>query len=211
MTDTSSDWNPFALLIIDVQRDFWTDEMAAAFPAFEDNVNRLLSFCRAHGIDIVHLRARFEADASDWMIRYHFLDRIPCIDGTPGVELLDCATSLDGEKVIVKQTFDGFLNPALEAYLHANGKRFLLVAGLVTSVCVLLTAAAAAQRGYLVGVVEDCCADKPEAHEHTLGRYPFVFDRTRSDRLTEDRGKWLAQLDRIRGLATPLSSPSSSG
>lgn len=40
------DWGPFALLLIDVQKGFWTDEMKIAFPDFEDNVIRLLDLCR---------------------------------------------------------------------------------------------------------------------------------------------------------------------
>ncbi len=101
--------------------------------------------------------------------------------------------------MIVKQTFDGFLNDELQAWLQANGKRYVLVAGLVTSVCVLLTAASAAQRGYLVSVVEDCCADNPEAHVHTLERYPFVFDVTSIDDIVASRDEWLEKLTELEG------------
>ena len=97
----------------------------------------------------------------------------------------------------MKQTFDGFHNPALQDYLQANDKKFVLVAGLVTSVCVLLTAASAAQRGYLVGLVEDCCADTIDAHQNTLDGYPFVFCRTQSDRLATDRKQWLLDLQKL--------------
>ncbi len=40
------DWRQFALLLIDVQEDFWSQELEQAFPAFRENVSRLLSFCR---------------------------------------------------------------------------------------------------------------------------------------------------------------------
>ena len=63
--------------------------------------------------------------------------------------------------------------------------------------CVLLTAAAAAQRGYLVSVIEDCCADKPEAHVHTLERYPFVFDVISSEDILASRATWLDQLSKL--------------
>ena len=195
MSSGSRNWESFALLLIDVQKDFWTEEMSQEFADYKENVSHLLAVCRQEGIDIVHLRARFQQDESDWMVKYKTLGRIPCIEGTPGVEVFPFAQDEPGEFVIYKQSFDGFHKPALPAYLEKNRKRFLLVAGLVTSVCVLLTAATAAQRGYLVAIVEDCCADKPDAHEHTLQRYPFIFDRSPVDQLFANHEKWLADLE----------------
>lgn len=197
MNTKPRNWDPFALLLIDVQKDFWTEGMSQDFEDFEKHVGKLLYLCRSEGIDVVHLRARFQADGSDWMVRYKSLGRIPCVEGTPGAEVFPIARDEPGEFVIYKQSFDGFLKPALQAYLGKNRKRYLLVAGLVTSVCVLLTAAAAAQLGYLVGIVEECCADSPEAHEQTLQGYPFVFDRVSVNRIIDCHDTWLADIDAL--------------
>ena len=194
IADSARVWDPFVLLLIDVQRDFWTEELSRAFPDYERNVSRLLSFCRQERIDILHLRAEFQSDKSDWMVKYKTLGAIPCIKGTEGAEVLPCAQEAPGEKVLVKQTFDGLLQPELRAYLEQHKKRFVLIAGLVTSVCLLLTAADAAQRGYLVSMVEDCCGDKPEAHCYTLERYPFIFSRTKVNQIAADREKWIAEI-----------------
>jgi nicotinamidase-related amidase len=193
----SRNWESFALLLIDVQNDFWTGDMSQSFADYDKHVRQLLHVCRHEGIDIVHLRARFQQDESDWMVKYRSLGQIPCVEGTPGVEIFPFAEDLPGEFVIYKQSFDGFHKPALLAYLEKNQKRFLLVAGLVTSVCVLLTAATAAQRGYLVGIVEDCCADTPQAHDHTLQRYPFIFDRISVEQITDYHEMWLADIDAL--------------
>jgi nicotinamidase-related amidase len=198
MNAIARNWESFALLLIDVQKDFWTEKMSQTFTDYEKNVRRLLHVCRHEGIDVVHLRARFQKDESDWMVRYKFLDQIPCIAGTPGVEIYPFAEEIPGEFVIYKQSFDGFHKPALPAYLEKNKKQFLLVAGLVTSVCVFLTAATAAQRGYLVGLVEDCCADSPEAHDHILRGYPFIFDPISVDQITACHEMWLADLDHLK-------------
>ncbi len=198
MNAIARNWESFALLLIDVQKDFWTEKMSQTFTDYEKNVRRLLHVCRHEGIDVVHLRARFQKDESDWMVRYKFLDQIPCIVGTPGVEIYPFAEEIPGEFVIYKQSFDGFHKPALPAYLKKNQKQFLLVAGLVTSVCVFLTAATAAQRGYLVGLVEDCCADSPEAHDHILRGYPFIFDPISVDQITGCHEMWLADLDHLQ-------------
>ena len=197
MAGTIQNWDPVALLLIDVQKDFWTDDMSDAFPDYGRRVGKLLEFCRHEQIDVVHLRAGFRADRSDWMVKYKLRDWIPCIEGTEGAELFPFAKEAPGEKVIIKQTFDGFLNPELQAHLLKNGKRFILVAGLVTSVCVLLTAASAAQQGYLVALVEDCCADEPATHEQTLGRYPFIFGRVKVDQISANRETWTADLEKI--------------
>jgi len=143
----------------------------------------------------VHLHAEFRRDKSDWMAKYRFLEQIPCIEGTVGAEVFPFAKEAPGEKVLIKQTFDGFHNPELQSYLQKNKKKFILVAGLVTSVCVLLTAANAAQRGYLVGLVEDCCADEPDSHQHTLEKYPFIFFRTTTGQIASSRERWMAALD----------------
>ena len=61
--------------------------------------------------------------------------------GTPGVETLPFAAELPGEQVVTKQSFDGFLGTDLDEVLAGRGIRGLLIAGLVTSTCVLFTAA----------------------------------------------------------------------
>ncbi len=195
------DWRPFALLLIDAQRDFWSETVAAAFPEFPANVSRLLACCRAEGIDVIHLRARFRPDGADWMVNARLRGRTPCVDGTAGADTLPFAHEQPGEAVIVKHTWDGFQNPELSAYLQHRGKRFLLIAGLVTSVCVLFTAASAAQRGFLTALIEDCCADRAEAHAQTLKRYGgLVFRRTSADGLLDAYASWwdaLQKLDRL--------------
>jgi nicotinamidase-related amidase len=194
MTNTQRDWGQFALLLIDAQKDFWTEERAENFAHFPTNVVRLLTLCRTEGIEVVHLRSSFEPDMSDWMPKYKLKGWIPCVQGTVGVETLPFALDNPGETVITKQTFDGFYNPELLRYLRQERKRFVLTAGLLTSVCVFLTTASAAQNGFLAAVVEDCCADDPHAHEHTLNRYEFVFQRTFVDCITEHYPDWLAAL-----------------
>ncbi|MGH9231494.1 MAG: cysteine hydrolase family protein, partial [Acidimicrobiales bacterium] len=81
--------------------------------------------------------------------------------------------------------------------------RGLLIAGLVTSTCVLFTASTATQLGYLVSVVSDCCSDREELHHATLAAYPFLFDAVRSDQIAERRDGWDADLDRIDTVPTP--------
>ncbi|MBE9144770.1 cysteine hydrolase family protein [Planktothrix mougeotii] len=167
----SDKWQPFALLLIDVQNDFWEPQLQAAFPEFPNKIRRLLNFCRQEELEVIHLREVFEADSSNWLPRYRLRKRAICIRGTSGAEVLDCAREIPGEKVFEKYTLDGCQNTQLIDYLQTRGKRFLLTAGLATSVCVLFTAASTAQLGFLTVMISDCCADYPESHGITLKRY----------------------------------------
>jgi nicotinamidase-related amidase len=204
MINTQPKWEQFALLLIDVQRDFWSEQTAKAYPDFPTNTATLLTLCRNEGIEVVHLRASFKADMSDWMPRYMLRGGIPCVQGTAGEEPVPFAVEGPGETVILKHTFDGFHTPELLQHLRQNGKRFVLTAGLITSTCVLFTTASAMQKGFLVAVVEDCCADEPNAHKQTLDRYRFIFERTTVGSITSHHSEWLAALERLDELKASI-------
>jgi nicotinamidase-related amidase len=195
--DTTSPWSRHALVLIDLQRDFWSAEAASTSPELPDRVAQLLEHARAEGLAVVHVRARFEPDGRDWMARYRLRGWIPCVRGTSGAETLPFAVELPGEPVVTKQTFDGFLCTDLDEVLAERGIRSLLIAGLVTSTCVLFTASTATQRGSLVSVVADCCSDRAEAHWATLDSYPFIFETVRSEQISQRRAAWNADLDRL--------------
>jgi nicotinamidase-related amidase len=124
----------------------------------------------------VHVHSVFAPDGSDWIRRYRPRGWIPCVAGTDGVQVLPEATPLAGETVVVKHTFDAFIRTELDALLRDLHVEAVLVAGLVTSTCVLFTATSAMQHGYTVGVVENATADQPSVHARVLQQYPFVFD-----------------------------------
>jgi nicotinamidase-related amidase len=196
------DWSHFALLLVDVQRSFYPEGGRPDFPDYAANVARLLALCRAEGLEVIHVRSRFRSDKSDWMLMYRLrvpVSHHPCVAGGEGEEPLPFAAEEPGEPVFYKQTFDALHAPDLVRYLRENDKRVLLVAGLVTSICVFFTAASAAQLGFLAAVVEDCCADRPERHERTLDQYGFLFDRTTTDAISEGHATWLGALAELDG------------
>lgn len=193
------DWSQFVLLLIDVQRSFWPTEWDQLFPSFAENITRLLTFCRTEHLDVVHVRASFQPDRSDWMPPFKVRQSTPCIEGTSGIETLPFAAEHPQEPVVLKHTLDGFHNPALLTYLRQHNKRFVLTAGLVTSTCVLFTTTSAMQHGFLTAVVEDCCADYLDAHTHTLAQYGFIFSRTTVAQLAACYPGWCATLRMLEG------------
>jgi nicotinamidase-related amidase len=168
------DTHQLALLLVDIQRDFWrplaSEPQCAPFPA---NVAALLATARMHQLPIIHTHACFAADGSDWMLFYrpHGRGNIPCIAGTSGVAVEDFAAPAEGEPIVLKKSFDGFSATGLEHELRVRNIRAVLIAGLVTSVCVLFTATSAYVRRFVPIVVSDACADVPADHDATLRRY----------------------------------------
>jgi nicotinamidase-related amidase len=165
---------PIALILIDLQRDFWNPiSEDPSFKAFPENIKKLLSTSRKKDFNIIHVRSMFQSDRSDWMLFYRPEGRgqIPCISGTEGIEFIEFAKPIIGEKIIEKQTFDSFIGTDLEEYLQDKGIKTILIAGLETSICILFTANSAYVRKFLPLVVSDACADTKERHDNTLEMY----------------------------------------
>ena len=68
----------------------------------------------------------------------------------------------DGELIELpgKTGLNAFSNTSLQAILQENEIEELIIAGVVTSVCIDSTARSAADRGYMVSVISDCTAGR---------------------------------------------------
>ena len=179
-----------ALILVDIQRDFWPPLMEhQRFSEFPENVSALLGEARSRGLTIVHVRSAFKPDRSDWMLFYKPQGRgdVPAITGTEGASIEGFAAPLPGEHVLVKQTFDPFVGTDLEEYLGSRGVKGALIAGLETSVCVLFTANSAYLRRIVPMVVSDACADEPRRHEDILRMYgELCFMVVTTDQVREE-------------------------
>jgi nicotinamidase-related amidase len=137
------------LLIIDVQRDYFP---GGAYPlvgpeAAAAAARRVLAAFRAGGEPILHLQHVWDADDATFMR-----------PGTDGVEIHPEVAPAPGEPVIEKAEPNGFLGTPLERELRARGVDELVVAGMMSSMCVDATVRAAADLGFSVTVVHDACA-----------------------------------------------------
>src|SRR5262249_7683581 len=107
MTERSGDMEntELALLLVDIQRDFWGPLAdVPPFASFPANVSTLLETARANHLPVVHTQAVFKPDGTDWMLFYRpqGRGRIPCIAGSDGVALEGFAAPQDGEPVVRK-------------------------------------------------------------------------------------------------------------
>ena len=180
-----------ALLVIDVQPEWYgpgTDTYKH-FPKFPERLTSLLASCRAMGTPIIHIRAKYETKTvSEYTLWHREFCRL-----NPGKPLdlsgdpLPCAKELEdgSEPVFIKPTFNAFLGTGLHQYLQEERIGKLILAGLITSVCVQMTANEAFMRGYEVSVVSEACADRSiERHEGAKSLYAgYVWHDLPLDRI----------------------------
>jgi len=137
-----------ALVIVDIQRDYFPGgrmplhepEAAAA------NAGRVLEAFRASGEPVVHVQHLSPAGGG-------FL-----IEGTEGAEIMAPVTPGDGETVITKRAPNSFLGTDLEQHLRGLEAEEVVIAGMMTSMCIDATTRAGADLGFKMTLVPDACA-----------------------------------------------------
>ncbi len=98
------------------------------------------------------------------------------VEGTPGAGVVPSLAPEPGDVVVEKRTYSGFHATPLHFILRKNGIRSLTLAGCVTNICILYTAADAAMRGYDATVDERFVAGlAPDAHAFALDQMERVL------------------------------------
>ncbi|MGW6457745.1 cysteine hydrolase family protein [Streptomyces sp. NPDC055078] len=164
-----------ALVVVDAQRAFVSGP--GAVPDADRIVERLgllLERARAAGALVAHLRNDGEPGAVDE-------------PGTPGWELRLPVRESATEHIVPKRTDDGFDGTVLGALLEKHAVRRVVIAGVLSEMCVSATAHAAMARGLTVVLPHDAHGtyaldDIPASvvsrvAEHALGSDP-EFVRT---------------------------------
>ncbi len=143
------------LVLIDIQRDYFPGgrHPLVGPDAAADAAARVLARQREQGAPVIHVRHESPAGGG-------FLEV-----GTDGAEIDARVTPIAGETVVVKHAPNSFLGTDLREHLSALGDPPLLVAGMMTSMCVDATVRAALDLGHDVTVVGDACAAPDLAHD----------------------------------------------
>jgi nicotinamidase-related amidase len=155
MPTSASTEQPSALLVIDVQNDYFPGgAMALADPeAAGRNAAALLARFRAAGRPVFHIRHEAAHPGATFFL-----------PGTPGADIHAGVAPLPGETVILKHWPNSFRDTGLGAALAACGAKRLAVAGMMTHMCVDATVRAAFDLGYAVTVAADACATRELAY-----------------------------------------------
>ena len=170
-----------ALLVVDMQRFFIDPESHAFLPdslCVLNNVRLLLEAFRRRGLPVIFTRHAHGPGQLGAMGRWW---RDPLMDGS---EMSEIALDLIvGEHVVVKERYDAFHGTHLHELLLELDVHEVVVAGVMTDLCVETTARSAFVRDLDVTVAADaCCTQDPELHYAsllTLAHGFAVIKRTR--------------------------------
>jgi len=160
-----------AILVIDTINEYFDpkgkvfcEECRKIIP----NLQKLLSFSRKKNIPVIYVNTSLLFDkepiAKKWGLH--------AVRGTWGAKIIPELQPQEGDTIIFKRTYDGFYNTELELTLRSLDVDTVVVVGIHTHVCVLLTAVGAFDRGFNVIAIEDCMTTgyKPN-HESRLRFY----------------------------------------
>ena len=143
-----------ALVLIDVQNDYFEggamvvpgSEAAAAKAAL------VLKRFRAAGRPIIHVRHEMYRPGAAFLL-----------PGTPGAEIHPLVSPGEGEPVITKNFPNSFRGTALLDRLREQDVGTIVVAGMMTQMCIDATTRAGFDLGLAVTLVHDACAARPLA------------------------------------------------
>ncbi len=158
---------PNVVLVIDALRGFLEpegtlycgDQTRSIIPTIE----RLLQREKEAGSQIIFICDNHAADDPEFRL-------FPphCVKGSSESEVVP-ELSKYAAVVVEKTRYSAFFQTCLEEMLRELGPERVVVSGVCTSICVLLTVYDLHTRGYPVDVYVDCVADfDPEAHAFAL-------------------------------------------
>lgn len=142
-----------ALLIIDIQNDYFPGgamELEGADAAAAAAGAALARF-RKQGRPVIHVRHLSVRPGATFFL-----------PGTPGAEIHAGVRPLPGETVIEKNFPNSFRNTPLKSLLDESSIKNLVVAGMMTHMCVDATVRQAADLGYKLTLLADACATRSQ-------------------------------------------------
>ncbi|MDZ4714176.1 MAG: cysteine hydrolase [Cytophagales bacterium] len=183
----SIDASSTAVIVVDMENDFGAkggmfDRAGIDISMIQKVVTptaNVIAAARQAGIEIIYLRMAFRDNLSDIgsiesvnRVRHldfmHVGDTINAPDGSEsrilirdswGTEIIPELKPQPGDIVIYKTRFSGFYKTNLDSTLKQLNKKYLIITGCTTSICVESTVRDAMFRDYLPIVLEDCTAE----------------------------------------------------
>ena len=145
-----------ALLLVDIQNDYFPGgamELVGS-PQAGAQAEALLQAFRAAGRPVVHIQHVSTRPGATFFL-----------PGTEGVKIHASLAALPGEPVFQKHFPNSFRETPLLGHLRDQGIDQLVIAGMMTHMCIDTTARAAADLGFLCQLAQDACATRDLAHQ----------------------------------------------
>ena len=174
-----------AVLFVDMQRIWAEPDADPVHPQSADtpfmqrvwntvvpNQQRILQAFREAGENVLHtIIESLTADGRDRSLD-HKLSNMHVPKGDPMGAVIPQLAPIENEIVLPKTSSGVFNSTNIDYVLRNLNCRYLVICGIVTDQCVDMAVRDAADRGYLVTVVEDACATYTmERHEAALRAY----------------------------------------
>ena len=159
-----------ALLVIDMQNDFFVDdELERCREDLTKACNDLIARARDAGVPVVEVQTVHKHDKSTWALNMLEDDQGMSLAGSEGVQRINGLQA--GDDVIPKTRDSAFFGTDLEQRLKESGVERLVLCGVSTESCIAATATDAYARNLRVTLVEDATASIEWAqHDQTLAR-----------------------------------------
>lgn len=145
-----------ALLIIDMQQHFFTENPAVDSMQLARNCTAAATICRDVGIPVVHIMTLYREDKTDMPATYQQDGSWCCnlIAGRESAQLVPGISIDTRDHVVEKKRFS--IRHNLDDILRSLGCTHLYLAGYSTDVCLRFTAVDAYNRGYHISLLNDC-------------------------------------------------------
>lgn len=174
-----------SLLFVDMQRIWCESNLDPTHPQDADsyyhkrlrqtvipNQVRILEAARKAGCEVLHtIIESLTLDGRDRSLDHKLSDmHVP--KGAPEGQVIPELAPVDNEIVLPKTSSGVFNSTNIDYILRNLNTRYLIIAGVITDQCVDMAVRDAADRGYLVTVVNDACATYSEQrHDAALRAY----------------------------------------
>ncbi|MFD2257368.1 cysteine hydrolase family protein [Luteolibacter algae] len=150
---------------LDEMRYYFDRLKSTVFP----NVHNLQNCFRMHGLEVIHVRIQSLTHDGRDRGKGHKRLNLHVAPGSADACFIEEVAPV-GDEIVINKTASGVFSSTNLHYVLTNlGISSLYVVGVYTNECVETTVRDACDLGYLVTMVDDCCATvTPELHEASL-------------------------------------------
>jgi nicotinamidase-related amidase len=140
-----------ALLLIDIQNDYFPHGAMplANSEAASQRASELIATCRKRELPIIHIQHISTRPNATFFL-----------PGTSGIDFHRSVTPQPHDTVIIKHFPNSFRETSLLPHLRQNSITRLIIAGMMTHMCVDTTVRAAADLGFSCMLAHDACATR---------------------------------------------------
>jgi nicotinamidase-related amidase len=179
-----------ALLLIDIQNDYFPGGAMQLFgsPAAGVQAGKLLQAFRKKARPVIHIQHISRQPGATFFL-----------PDTTGVQFQESVTPISGEAVFQKHYPNSFRDTPLLEHLRKNQITRLVIAGMMTQMCIDTSVRAAADQGFQCLLAHDACATK----SMSFGDATVSAENVQTAFLAALNG-FFAQVQRVEEICTNL-------